>query len=88
MEFQELGLLGMLVVSCFGFVSMWFAVQGAWHLFRNRLAWSEAGAGWATMLLGIVIFAGGWIIFDVVWIAERAIRYTRRFVLKRSSSPA
>jgi hypothetical protein len=73
MEFQQLRLIPLLVIGAFGLFSAWAGTAAIWRYLHDERGWGEVARAWAILGVGIAMFLGGWIVFDVLWLARRVV---------------
>ncbi len=78
MEFQALGLVGVLAIGCLGVYTTLRTSASVW-----RASHTTKPVGVATVITLAVawaMFLGGWLVVDVIWVLSRLTRAARRFL--------
>ncbi len=75
---NELGLIGILLVTLVGLASMCFAAMQIWQYLDRSPRWGRSAANVVTGLAVIPLLWGGWLLFDIIWIARRFLTLARR----------
>lgn len=77
MEFQALGIVGVVAIGCLGVYTTYRVSVMTWRAVNSERPAVIAAS--TTLLIGMVTFLGGWMLADIVWAVSRIARAARRF---------
>ena len=82
MEFQAVGVIGMLVIALVAWVTTYLVTAAVWR--KSHARWPQRKAVAVTTASAFATFFGGWMIADVVWISVKAAKAAGRLTGQRA----